>query len=251
MNEQRKGRVLACSDLHGRKDLLDKIMDFLEADDKVYFLGDAADRGPDGWEMIKMILNDDRFVYLLGNHEDMFNRAILEYFKYDEHLGEAYYLLRSNGGAITFEDALNDLSMRTNDVNAPTSQLRHLPTYAIYKNAAGQLICLSHAGFTPWLDKDGALIVPEDEDLIWDRNHYLDDWDEDMLMPNTIIVHGHTPIPYIMDDLRLPDNGDLIAAGPLWYSKNRKVCLDCASFATGAAFLLNLDTFEYHTFSES
>ena len=52
-----------------------------------------------------------------------------------------------------------------------------------------------------------------------------------------------------MDDLRLPDRGDLIEAGPLWYYKNRKVCLDCATFATSAAFLLDLDTFECITVS--
>jgi hypothetical protein len=236
------GRVFACTDLHGRKDLFDKINTILEEDDKVIFCGDAADRGPNGWEIIKAIIKDPRWIYILGNHEDMLVSAARDYFRTGSY-GRNYSLLRSNGGKVTFHDMINDPKAKE-----VIDQLNNLSTYEIYKNAAGQLICLSHAGFTPWLDEDGALIVPEDEDLIWNRDHYLADWDEDMLMPNTIIIHGHTPIPYIMDDLRLPDNGDLIAAGPLWYSKNRKVCLDCASFATGAAFLLNLDTFEYHTF---
>lgn len=238
------GRVFACTDLHGRKDLFDKINAVLEEDDKVIFCGDAADRGPNGWEIIKAIIEDPRWIYIKGNHEDMLAAAAKEYFKFD-HMGSNYHLLVHNGGYDTFNDMLVDPM-----AEKWISYINHLPTYEIYKNAAGQLICLSHAGFTPWLDEDGTLIVPEDEDLIWNRDHYLDDWDEDMLMPNTIIVHGHTPIPYIMDDLRLPDPGDLIEAGPLWYSKNRKVCLDCASFATGAAFLLNLDTFEYYTFNE-
>ena len=34
----------ACSDLHGRLDLLKQIQDFLQPDDTVYFLGDAGDR---------------------------------------------------------------------------------------------------------------------------------------------------------------------------------------------------------------
>lgn len=37
----------ACSDLHGRLDLLEQIQSFLKSDDRVYFLGDAGDRGPD------------------------------------------------------------------------------------------------------------------------------------------------------------------------------------------------------------
>ena len=32
----------ACSDLHGRLDLLKQIQDFLQPDDTVYFLGDLS-----------------------------------------------------------------------------------------------------------------------------------------------------------------------------------------------------------------
>jgi hypothetical protein len=131
------------------------------------------------------------------------------------------------------------------------SQIRELPTYDVYKNAAGRTVVCSHAGFTPWKDEDGCLLIPEDEDLIWDRRHYMDDWVEGEIHENVIVVHGHTPIPYIMEDLRLPDPGDLIEAGPLWYFNNRKVCLDCAAFATGAAFLLDLDTFECITIRDT
>ena len=238
------GRVLACSDLHGRKDLLDKILAFLNEDDTVYFLGDAADRGPQGWECIKTILNDNRFIYLLGNHEDMLIDAAYGYYKFNTY-NSAYSLLRSNGGKITFYDMKNDP-----EGESVIGRLRKLPTYAVYVNAAGRTIFLSHAGFTPWLNEtNDGVKVPSREELIWDRRHYLDDWSEKDLFPNSIIMHGHTPIPYIMDDLRLPDSGDLIEAGPLWYSRNRKVCLDCAAFATGAAFLLDLDTFEHQTFT--
>ena len=234
--------IYACSDLHGQKSLLEQIINFLGPNDKVYFLGDAADRGPDGWEMIKMIAKDSRFVYLKGNHEDMLAAAAKEYFLFD-HLGSDYHLLLNNGGYDTFNAMLADPM-----AEKWIAYIRNLPTYAIYNNAIGDSVCLSHAGFTPWIDEEGALYVPEDEDLIWNRNHYLEKWNDKEMLTNAIVVHGHTPIPYIMDDLRVPDNGDLIAAGPFWYADSHKVCLDCAAFATGAAFLLNLDTFEYHTF---
>lgn len=236
--------VYACSDLHGQKNLLEQIMNFIQPEDKIYFLGDAADRGPNGWEMIKMILNDERFVYLMGNHEDMLIKAAKPWFKWHA-MGHDYNLLRANGGKMTFNDMTADP-----EAEEIIRKLEQLPTYAAYfSNALGYNVFLAHAGFTPWVDdEDGLPLVPEDEDLIWDRSHYLHDHSEEELYPNSIVVHGHTPIPYIMDDLRLPDNGDLIAAGPLWYANNHKVCLDCAAFATGAAFLLNLDTFEYHTF---
>lgn len=236
------GRVLACSDLHGRKDLFDKINAILQEDDEVIFCGDAADRGPDGWEIIKAIIEDPRWTYIKGNHEDMLVRAAQDYFRTGAY-GRNYSLLRSNGGKVTFHNMINDP-----EAKEVINQLRELPTYDVYKNAAGRTIVCTHAGFTPWKDEDGCLLIPEDENLIWDRSHYMDDWAEEEVHENVIVVHGHTPIPYIIDDLRLPNPEDLVEAGPLWYSKNRKVCLDCASFVTGAVFLLDLDTFEYHTF---
>ena len=232
------GRVLACSDLHGRKDLFDKINAILQEDDEVIFCGDAADRGPNGWEIIKAIIEDPHWTYIKGNHEDMLVRAAQDYFHTGSY-GRNYSLLRSNGGKVTFHDMVNDP-----DARHWISMIRGMSTYEVYKNAAGRTIVCSHAGFTPWKDEDGCLLIPEDEELIWDRRHYMDDWVEGEIHENVIVVHGHTPIPYIMDDLRLPDPGDLIEAGPLWYFNNRKVCLDCAAFATGAAFLLDLDTFE-------
>lgn len=238
--------VYACSDLHGMKNLLEQIMNFLQPDDKVYFLGDAADRGPHGWEMIKTIIDDPRFVYIKGNHEDMLVRAAQDYFRTGSYTSN-FSLLRSNGGKITFHDMTNDP-----DAKDWISMVRGMSTYEVYKNAAGQSIFLSHAGISAWRDEDGDLLVPEDEeDLIWDRSHFLDEWNPAEMHEKVIVVHGHTPIPYIMDDLRLPDNGDLIEAGPLWYCNNHKVCLDCAAFATGAAFLLDLDTFESITIRDT
>lgn len=40
------GRTFACADLHGQYNLYKQIKNFLKEDDKVYFLGDATDRGP-------------------------------------------------------------------------------------------------------------------------------------------------------------------------------------------------------------
>lgn len=67
----------AVSDIHGRKDLwLKANKEVFSPNDTIYFLGDAADRGPDGWEMIKTLLDDERVIYLIGNHEDMLIKAI-------------------------------------------------------------------------------------------------------------------------------------------------------------------------------
>jgi hypothetical protein len=124
------------------------------------------------------------------------------------------------------------------------NQLNNLSTYEIYKNAAGQLICLSHAGFTPWLDEDGALIVPEDEDLIWDRSHFLDEWNGDEMHENIICVHGHTSVIHLLEDLTYIDVEDDFMENPtiLTYCQGHKIAIDLLSAYTGKAVLLDLDT---------
>ena len=91
------GKHYALSDLHGCHDFLQAIQNYITDKDCVYFLGDVADRGSQGWECIKTILKDDRFYYLCGNHEDMLRKAMIEY--YDDDLDTSSIdLLFYNGG---------------------------------------------------------------------------------------------------------------------------------------------------------
>ena len=66
----------ASADWHGCYWIWEKIKEILKPDDTLYFLGDAADRGSDGWQIIKELLNDSRIIYLKGNHEDLLIKAI-------------------------------------------------------------------------------------------------------------------------------------------------------------------------------
>ena len=47
--------VYACSDLHGCMKFYKEIKKMLQPEDKVFFLGDAGDRGPEPWETIQAI----------------------------------------------------------------------------------------------------------------------------------------------------------------------------------------------------
>ena len=232
------GRILACSDLHGRKDLFDKINAILQEDDEVIFCGDAADRGPNGWEIIKAIIENPRWTYIKGNHEDMLVRAAHDYFRTGSY-GSNYSLLRSNGGKVTFHDMVNDP-----DAKDWISMVRGMPTYEVYKNAAGRTIVCSHAGFTPWKDEDGCLLIPEDEDLIWDRSHFLDDWNSEEMHENVICVHGHTSVIHLLEDLTYIDVEDDFIDNPtiLTYCQGHKIAIDLLSAYTGKAVLLDLDT---------
>ena len=75
--------------------------------------------------------------------------------------------------------------------------------------------------------------------LIWDRDHYLEDWEFGEMDEDIVVVHGHTPIHYLADDI-----GDTWLAGAFWYCGNHKVCIDSGGFFSDEFVLLNLDTLE-------
>ena len=95
--------VYAFSDLHGQYDLWRQIKEFCKPDDKLYFLGDAADRGSDGVRIMVELLADPRIIYLKGNHE-----YFIENFFFNNANEEALKIWTINGGGPT-QKALIDL----------------------------------------------------------------------------------------------------------------------------------------------
>lgn len=186
--------VYAWADIHGRFDILIEGLKYLKPEDKVYFLGDAADRGPSGWECIKYILNDKRFIYIKGNHEDLLVKAIgnmkPEHFEFDWLFWNIKMdLWFYNGGKVTYTAIIEDKTMMPEEKINVFNKLKTLPFCAVYHNAKGQDILLSHAGCDDFeTAKDW-----DEEKFLCDRNHlmFYDTW---YGKDNEIIVHGHTPI---------------------------------------------------------
>ena len=235
-------KTYAFSDLHRCLNFYKAIKESLEPEDRVYFLGDAGDRGPQSWETLDAILNDPQFIFIKGNHEDMLEKALFSYLTLGEEeitWSDDFNLLVSNGGANTFKGA-----RKSGQIGKLIRQLRDLPTHAIYVNKLGETVCLSHAGFTPWSDENGQIEVPSKTDLIWDRLHFLDGA-QDLWYEDAIVVHGHTPIPYLLDELDIKDEYD---GGAWWYADGRKCCIDTGAFFLDQAVLIDLDTWEEKIF---
>ena len=146
--------VYALSDLHGYLDLYKQIKEFLKPEDKVYFLGDATDRGPQPWELAKTIYNDPQFIYLKGNHEDMLVKAALHYYGDEWDSEDNYYTLITNGGKETWKEMSDDPEGMDY-----IQKFKLLPKEEVYYNKDGKEIHLCHAGFTPG----------RREDLLWNR----------------------------------------------------------------------------------
>ena len=70
--------VFCFSDVHGMYNMYEAIMKYCYQQDEdatIIFCGDACDRGPDGYKIMKELLANPQVIYLKGNHEDMFVQA--------------------------------------------------------------------------------------------------------------------------------------------------------------------------------
>ena len=142
-------------------------------------------------------------------------------------------------------------AIREDDPDVVKSYLlraRNLPIFQEYISPLGNIFWLSHAGcdyteHLAWLTR---------EDLIWDRHHFLSNkWFHDN-PENLYIVHGHTPIPILLEELAMyHDNipkDDEIEPGAYYYAGGHKIDIDCGAHFTNTTVLLNLDTFDEEVF---
>ena len=248
----------AISDLHGRLDLWNQVKEYLEYNDTVYFLGDAIDRGPDGWELMKELIEDKRVIYICGNHEDMLIKAVAEM---KQGIGpnncgsmsDFYLWYYYNGGYTTYNHMIQDSEWGKwiDKLQEKVCYQYHL--YYSINDELGKII-LCHAGYTPYLahlDNENRSL----KDLMWDRKHIRLYPKAEELAPNTIIVHGHTPTIYLIDEYlnntaRWNDKPKRKwESGAIWYCHNQKVDIDCGSFATGITCLLNLKDWTENIFT--
>lgn len=231
------------SDIHGQRHLFDQVMNEIGPNDTVYFLGDAIDRGPDGWAIFKQLMDDPRVIFICGNHEDMMINALRTF--PEIRWSRDMEVWGWNGNAPTLE------GIRTDDPEVVKEYLTHardLPIFQTYTNQFGDIFWLSHAG----CDYTEDLTELTREHLIWDRSHFLSNmWYHDS-PDNLYIVHGHTPIPILLEEMSMycddiPRDGE-VEPGAYYYAKGHKICIDCGAHFTDYTVLLNLDTFEEKVF---
>jgi serine/threonine protein phosphatase 1 len=187
------GRLLAVGDVHGCIDELSLVLDAIEptSDDKVVFLGDYVDRGPNSRGVIDLLIalrNSRRChtVFLRGNHEDMF----LDFLGERGSHGDAFLF---NGGRATLASYGLPPVLRRSEVRAhlPDSHLQFLRGLELRHEDEPFLFV--HAGVSPirkLADQDA-------EDLLWIRDEFIRNRHPFSLT----IVFGHTPQREVLWDL--------------------------------------------------
>ena len=238
------------SDIHGHGELFDKILNWLNGRSepwKCFFLGDACDRRNDGYRIIKTLLNDDRFIYLKGNHEDLFVRAAkaLKNYWLDDNISisevrqDPYeYIINysydpdisihiQNSGLKTLMDWAAD--------GAPLNiigKLDRLPEHMELPHDVWGKLDLSHAGH----------LMDNSDSFIWSREHFQEEFKGGRM------IHGHTPVrslrKYVWEI-----SSNLATCRPAFYANGTKVDIDTACFSSDIITLLNLNTFEQHRFT--
>jgi len=182
-------------DIHGCVDEIRRLIDALPLarGDRVVFLGDYIDRGPDSRAVVSYLLSLQRhheeieFVFLKGNHEDM----LLSYLGLSGRHGDMFLI---NGGKATLASygvGPENLSARQILSLIPSA---HVEFYGQLKNyqLMDSFLCV-HAGIHP----QKPLADQRDEELLWIRDAFIF---RPHALPYTVIF-GHTPQAAVFYDL--------------------------------------------------
>ena len=185
--------LYAVGDIHGEDEKLDELLAKLplEEGDRLVFLGDYVDRGPNPYGVVKRLIQLQRewpCVFLLGNHESM----LLDFLGWtdDAYFGGDAFLM--NGGDRTLA------SYGYFDREQPDRESFHLPKEhedfllsLKLHHVEGDYIFV-HAGFgrseLKQKDVSYALRKSKPEDLLWSRSTCD--------LPHSFgatVIYGHTP----------------------------------------------------------
>jgi serine/threonine protein phosphatase 1 len=164
----------------------------LESGDRLVFLGDYIDRGPDPKGVVSFLLElrtnpAYELVFLKGNHEDM----LLSYFGLEGQHGDMFLY---NGGTATLA------SYGVSTANIPSEEaLSGMPSAHLdfYKNLLAYYVmepflCV-HAGVHPLKP----LVDQTEAELFWIRNQFIY---SSHTLPYTVLF-GHTPQHEVFYDL--------------------------------------------------
>ena len=221
----------AISDIHGCVNLYEKLLDRIGFSDRdiLFFLGDAADRGSAGIEVIRRLMTSPHVICLLGNHEDMFRKTARAWGKKlsrEELAAWKRGFLNwtgRNGGLVTWEAYLQLPAQQQQEILAWMEGLSCW--YEI--TLADRSFLLAHAGVGAYEpEKDPADCALHD--FIWERMDYRKRYYE-----NKYLVTGHTPTLLIDPNC----NGRI-------YRRSGHIAIDCGAVYTGTLGCICLETLE-------
>ena len=264
--------IFAFSDIHGMWDLYRAIMDYCYEQDPeamIIYCGDACDRGPDGYKIMQDLLDNPYVVYLKGNHEDMFTKAareIKELFNFADSDETAirktltacrYYDYKymhiqdslNNGGMTTLMAWIKDgMPMEI------VERIEKLPlTFSTdtcdFCHAAGIYRTFKEAADAEYDGKEVDQYAYNS--LLWSRTAFEYGW-----QPNRTVIFGHTPVPYLLEDLKVKWDESKNVEPYKYVGKilptmtGAKIDMDTGAAFLGFAYVLNVLTMKAQGFED-
>lgn len=211
-------RIYAIGDIHGRADLLGRLLRRIEADCRerpaqralTVFIGDYIDRGSHSRDVIDLLLRwrkDNDAIFLKGNHETFLPRFLSD--------SKTLQEWRKCGGLETLLSygLQPSISPDRDEQERLANQLANsLPKeHFDFLESLEPFYCCGdfffvHAGIRPGIPMD----EQAEEDLLWIREEFLDH--EQPF--ERLVIHGHTPVEAV--DIR-----------------SNRINIDTGAFATG------------------
>ncbi len=209
--------TLVLADLHGRADLLEKLLGKISPETKLVFIGDAFDRGPrnrDTMKLLAQLADEGRMTILKGNHEDMVDNVDASYDRFRNEAKDSKQFdvrradarlslenwIRNGGDSVILEyggldnDGLNSVGPDGQpdgfgEWGLPPELIAYTKRCQIdyrFIKEGGDILCI-HAA-----PPDPSKMVARTEDwVLWARPE-----DGPFVLPAGVklSIHGHTPI---------------------------------------------------------
>lgn len=231
--------IYAVSDLHGCYDRYRKLLDKLNLgeQDTLYVLGDALDRGPEGFRILSDMASRPQVVGLLGNHEVMAMDALpgllgslengcLSMSRADRSNVSLWFC---NGGEASLRDFLRLDKGQRQEIWA---YMHSLPLHREVK-AGGRDFLLVHGGLEHFSPSRPLADYHRDE-IVWCRPE-----PNTVYFPDRCVVLGHTPTQLLYGAV-----GHGSAQGKI-YRTESFIDIDCGCVYPGGRLgCLCLDTME-------
>jgi diadenosine tetraphosphatase ApaH/serine/threonine PP2A family protein phosphatase len=211
-------RVYAIGDIHGRSDLLRRLLRCIETDCRqrpveraiTVFVGDYIDRGPQSREVIDLLLGwrkNNEAIFLRGNHETFLPRFLSDSKTLDDwrQCGGLETLL-SYGLRPTINPNRDEQERLANQLAHSLPKEHHDFLESLDPFYGCGDFFFVHAGIRPGVPIDQQV----EEDLLWIREEFLA-YEQPF---ECFVVHGHTPVE--ATDLR-----------------SNRINIDTGAFATG------------------
>jgi serine/threonine protein phosphatase 1 len=219
-------RIYAVGDIHGRLDLLNRLLSKIEIDMAVrpakrpvfVFLGDYIDRGPSSRETIDRLIEHSEThecVFLKGNHEALAMKCLS-----DRSLFDRWLRLGGMETLMSYGLSSETLTRRVQIVEMQSAFHSAMPQehFRFFRDMQSSFVCgdffFAHAGVRPNVE----LSRQKESDLLWIRDEFLSSNDDF----GKVIVHGHTPT----DEIEV---------------KSNRINIDTGAFATGRLTCLAMD----------